>query len=220
MQAFSPCQLALWEAAPAARPGGLHPLPTPGADVRYDPGFLDAREARALFERLLAEQPWKQLRRQMYDREVEVPRLQVWYGAPGGKLDDPEPLAVAKPWPPVLQALRDRLQVVTGEPYNAVLLNLYRDGKDSVAWHSDYEVRAGLQPAIASLTLGAARRFMMRPKPGHDGNSLAFDLPSGSLLLMGRGTQEHWEHHVPKTARPVGPRINLTFRLVPEANGR
>jgi alkylated DNA repair dioxygenase AlkB len=99
-----------------------------------------------------------------------------------------------------------------------VLLNLYRDGRDSVAWHSDYEGRHGGRVVIASLTLGAVRRFMFRPKPGREGATLAFDLPAGSLLLMGDGCQEHWEHHVPKTARPVGPRINLTFRQLPRSD--
>jgi alkylated DNA repair dioxygenase AlkB len=172
----------------------------------------------------------------MWEREVDVPRLQTWYGDsadPVDFLDRPVPEAARPtqsvgpparmgrepgPWPPLLLALRDRITAACGEPFDAVLLNLYRDGRDSVAWHSDYEGRQGGRVVIASLTLGAVRRFMFRPKPGREGATLAFDLPAGSLLLMGDGCQEHWEHHVPKTARPVGPRINLTFRQLPRAD--
>jgi alkylated DNA repair dioxygenase AlkB len=214
--AFDPVQLGLWE-PPPERLGGFRPLPMPLADARYDPCFIGPVEARALFEALMLQEPWHQSRRKMWDREVDVPRLQTWYGDDEQPLDFPDGRVQPRAWSPVLLELRERVSAACGEDFNAVLLNLYRDGRDSVAWHSDYEGRQGGRVVIASLTLGAVRRFMFRPKAGREGSVLAFDLPSGSLLVMGDGVQEHWEHHVPKTARPVGPRINLTFRRVRKA---
>jgi alkylated DNA repair dioxygenase AlkB len=153
----------------------------------------------------------------MYERVVDVPRLIAWYGPDA-------------PWPDVLEGLRRQVEAATGYAFDKVLLNLYRDGRDSVAWHRDDVDRYGHDEIIASLSLGATRRFMFRPRPGQPGKgtrkgsepsgpfrgplgeSLALDLPAGSLLLMGPGTQRHWEHCVPKTSREVGERINLTFR--------
>jgi alkylated DNA repair dioxygenase AlkB len=224
MGAFDPCQLALWDlpasTGTVAGLGGLRPLPMPGAVVRYDPDFLPAQEARTLFESLHQEQPWLQSRRRMYERDIDVPRLQVWYGEPGGSLDMPLAFADARVWPELLLKLKARVEAACDERFNAVLLNLYRNGRDSVAWHSDYEALLTRQPVVASLTLGAVRKFMFRPKPGRAGHPLSFDLPAGSLLVMGAGTQENWEHHVPKTLRPIGPRINLTFRIVPTPGNR
>lgn len=193
---LDPCQLGLWDPLPAA-PSGPTRLAMPGAEVLYFPGLLTASEAAALFAALRPVAPFKQDRRQMYDRVVDVPRLSYWYG--------PE-----EPWPEALGAARAQVEAATGYAYDSVLLNLYRDGRDSVAWHRDDIDRFGQDEIIASLSLGATRRFMFRPR--HGGESLALDLPAGSLLLMGRGTQTHWEHCVPKTARPVGERLNLTFR--------
>jgi alkylated DNA repair dioxygenase AlkB len=181
--------------------------------VHYSPTFLPQVEAQALFEALLETEPWHQSRRKMYDRELDVPRLQTWYGTNADPLVKPDGTP-ARTWPPLLAAVRERIEEVAGVRFDGVLLNLYRDGRDSVAWHSDYERRQDARAIIASLSLGATRRFMFRPKPGFPGQRMAFDLPAGSLLLMGQGTQQFWEHHVPKTSRLVGPRINLTFRQV------
>lgn len=217
MQAFNPNQLGLWDPAPQR---GLRPLPMPNADVRYDPDFLPTRAAKSLFDALLTGQPWKQSKRVMFERRVSIPRLQVWYGPEAIGLDEPELHPLARPWPPILLDLKPLIEQAAGVTFDAVLLNLYRDGQDSVAWHADRELTTGPQPVIASLTLGAERRFMFRPRPGCPGHPLGFVLPSGSLLVMGLGTQEHWEHQVPKTTRPVGPRINLTFRVIPPAGRR
>jgi alkylated DNA repair dioxygenase AlkB len=220
MCAFDPCQLDFWDAPQTALcggvPGGLRRLPLSDAEVHYDPDFLAPVEARALFEVLHQDQPWQQSRRRMYGRDLDVPRLQIWYGEPGATLDMPTMGIRARAWPETLLELKLRLEAACHVQFNAVLLNLYRDGRDSVAWHSDSETLSGPEPIVASLTLGASRKFMFRPKRGRPGHPLSFELPSGSLLVMGPGTQEHWEHHVPKTQRPVGPRINLTFRIVPE----
>ncbi|EDY37490.1 DNA repair system specific for alkylated DNA [Cyanobium sp. PCC 7001] len=106
-----------------------------------------------------------------------------------------------------------RLREASGVPFNTALANLYRDGRDSVAWHSDDEPELGAHPVIASLSLGATRRFLMRRKADHR-HRRAFQLSHGSLLWMAGSTQEHWQHCLPKTARPVAARINLTFRAI------
>lgn len=195
---IDPSQLGLWEPAPVSV-RAPRPLAMPGAEVLYFPDFLTGPEAAAAFAALRPIAPWAQDRRLMYDRMVDVPRLSAWYGAEAS-------------WPDALEGLREQVEAATGYAFDRVLLNLYRDGRDSVAWHRDDVDRFGHDEIIASVSLGATRRFMFRPRPGRPGDSLALDLPSGSLLLMGPGTQRHWEHCVPKTSRPVGERINLTFR--------
>jgi alkylated DNA repair dioxygenase AlkB len=124
------------------------------------------------------------------------------------------------PWTTPLAALRQRLEVALGVTFNSVLANLYRDGADSMGWHSDDEASLGPQPVIASLSLGATRRFVLRHRRRRDLQTLTLSLEHGSLLVMAGETQRHWHHAVPKTRQPVGARINLTFRHVPSALGR
>lgn len=213
MRVYDPCQLGLFDAAPACL-GGPMRLPMPEADVTFHPAFLSPAEARALFAELLATAPWRQGRRAMYGRDVDVPRMTAWYGDPNERYDfDDGPIA-PDAWTPTLAALRERIEAATGTRFNAVLLNRYRDGADSVAWHSDYEAMFGMRPVIPLISLGATRRFMFRPKPGREGEPLALELPPGSLLVMAGGTQQHWEHRVGKTAQAVGERISLTFRRI------
>lgn len=139
----------------------------------------------------------------MYDRFVDVPREQAWYG------DDRE-----RPFTPELLTARNELQTFTGAHFVYVLLNRYRDGRDSVAWHNDREVHGVAHPVIASLTLGATRAFDLRPKTAR-GDILSIDLDHGDLLVMRGATQTHWEHRIRKDPRIHGERINLTFRQQP-----
>ena len=195
---IDPSQLGLWEPAPVSARAPRR-LDMPNAEVLYYTDFLSGQESMTAFAALRPIAPWAQDRRLMYERMVDVPRLSAWYGADAA-------------WPAALEALRRSIEAATGYAFDRVLLNLYRDGRDSVAWHRDDVDRFGHDEIIASLSLGATRRFMFRPRPGWPGERLALDLPSGSLLLMGPGTQRSWEHCVPKTSRMVGERINLTFR--------
>lgn len=217
--AFDPCQLGLWAPSPAT-PGAPVALDLPGADVVYAAAWLSDGDARALFALLREAAPWKQSRRLMYDRFVDVPRLQAGLYDPDRPRRKPGTTPRAA-MPPALLAVRDRLEAEFDARFGWVLANLYRDGRDSVAMHSDDEDDLGPRPVIASLSLGATRRFLFRPKPGWpDGASarpVTLDLPSGSLLVMRGATQLHWDHGVPKVARPVGPRINLTFRTADES---
>lgn len=194
----------------------LLPLSLPHADVRLAPHFLAPAEAAALLTELTDNVPWRHEPIKLFGKEVMQPRLTAWYGDAGASYRysglQLEPL----PWLPVLQELRQRVEAAAGTSFNSVLLNLYRHGQDSMGWHADDEPELGPEPVIASLSLGATRRFRLRPRPGaaFTHAPAGLELSSGSLLLMRGPTQHHWQHAVPKTARPTGPRLNLTFRRV------
>ncbi len=183
-------------------------------DVRLYRHWWSDEVAAELFARLKEELAWQQSHIRMHGKVVAVPRLNIWYGDPGrryrysGVQFDPEP------WTPTLKAINSELKAREGLTFNSVLANLYRDGQDSVAWHSDDEPELGRNPVIASLSLGAERRFSLRHKTRRDLSPVRLDLPAGSLLIMAGTTQHHWQHQLGKTARAVGPRINLTFRTV------
>ncbi len=183
-------------------------------DVRLYRNWWTPEQTERLLKQLRTELAWQQTHIQMHGKRVAVPRLDVWYGDIGhpyrysGVRFDPQP------WSPTLSAIKNELEAREGLTFNSVLANLYRDGQDSVAWHSDDEPELGQNPIIASLSLGAERRFAFRHKTRKDLEPLRLDLPSGSLLIMAGATQHHWQHQLAKTARSVGPRINLTFRTV------
>ncbi|MCC2545891.1 alpha-ketoglutarate-dependent dioxygenase AlkB [Hymenobacter sp. BT175] len=190
------------------------------ADVLLDPAFLEPASANRLLAELASTIAWRQESIQLYGKAVLQPRLSAWYGDAEARYRysglSLEPL----PWTPTLLALRQLLEEATGTRFNSVLLNLYRHGQDSMGWHADDEPELGPAPVIASLSLGAARRFRLRPRKPGLAPPVALDLTSGSLLVMRGLTQRYWLHAVPKTARPVGPRLNLTFRLVSSAGAR
>ena len=172
--------------------------------ITYTPHVVDAATAAAWFAELRDGVDWRAMRRQMYDREVEVPRLIASYRL------DPPPDSIPR-------ALRHAATLVTevvGQPFNSVGLNRYRDGQDSVAPHNDhlYELRAGFP--IALLSLGATRRMTIRAKAAPR-QVFHVDLEAGSLLVMDYTTQQHYDHGVPKTREPVGERISLAFRVKP-----
>ncbi|HEX8507753.1 MAG TPA: alpha-ketoglutarate-dependent dioxygenase AlkB [Hymenobacter sp.] len=192
----------------------LLPLLLPGADLRFDPAFLAPTEADVLLTQFTAEVAWEQRAIRLFGQEVPQPRLTAWYGDPAARYTYSGLAWEPRPWTPALHHLRQRVETHSGARFNSVLLNLYRDGRDSMGWHADDEPELGVAPAIASVSLGAARRFRLRARPGLAHPPLALDLPNGSLLLMAGLTQLHWQHALPKTARPVGPRLNLTFRWV------
>ena len=172
-----------------------------GAWVDVRPGWL--RGADALFERLLDDVPWRAERRQMYDRVVDVPRLLSFY-------DEDRPL----PHPALLEARRaldDHYGAELGEPFRTAGLCLYRDGRDSVAWHGDTTGRGSTQDTmVAIVSVGTPRALLLRPRTG--AGTRRYELGHGDLIVMGGSCQRTWEHAVPKTARPAGPRISIQFR--------
>ena len=173
-----------------------------GAWVDFRPGWMAG--ADVLFERLREAVPWREERRRMYDRVVEVPRLLCFYGE-GEALPDPA-LAAAR------QRARPALRARTwGSRFCTAGLCLYRDGRDSVAWHGDRIGRGAKEDTVvAILSLGAPRALLLRPRGG--GPALRHDIGHGDLLVMGGSCQRTWEHAVPKTARAIGPRISVQFR--------
>jgi alkylated DNA repair dioxygenase AlkB len=141
--------------------------------------------------------------------------LTAWYGDEGATYSYSGTTRYPKPWIQLLLEIKQRVEQAAGVRYNSLLINQYRDGTDSVSWHSDDESDLGRNPSIASVSFGAVRSFHLRHRQDkHLGHKL--DLGHGSLLLMQGPTQHYWHHQVPKTSRVVGPRINLTFRSVSE----
>ncbi|WP_235974215.1 alpha-ketoglutarate-dependent dioxygenase AlkB family protein [Luteimonas deserti] len=172
-------------------------------------------EANRLYAVLEQTLPWTRHRLRIFGREIEAPRLSCWIGDPGASYGYSGARFEPVPWPAILGPVRDAVVASTGAHFNSVLANLYRDGDDAMGWHSDDEPELGPRPVIASLSLGATRRFVMKTRqPGPDARCHAFTLDHGSLLVMRGDTQARYRHALPRTARAVGPRINLTFRLV------
>jgi len=192
----------------------LSPLLLPQADLLFDPVFLPLAEADDLLAQLSAGIAWEQRAIRIFGQEIPQPRLTAWYGDPAARYAYSGLVWEPRPWTPLLLDLRRRVETATNTRYNSVLLNHYRDGRDSMGWHADDEPELGPAPTIASLSLGATRRFRLRPRAGLAHAPLGLDLPNGSLLLMRGPTQQRWQHALPKTARPIGPRLNLTFRWV------
>ncbi len=191
----------------------LTQLTLPDADVRLDPAWLPAAEAAALFAALRAGVRWEVHRIRVFGREVDSPRLSCWIGDADAIYTYSGTRFLPHPWPQALLPVRARLRATLGIDFNSVLANLYRGGRDGMGWHRDSEAELGHDPVIASISLGAVRRFAFRDRRD-TAHRLALALPAGSLLVMARGTQQHYEHALPKTARPVGERINLTFRRI------
>jgi alkylated DNA repair dioxygenase AlkB len=173
-----------------------------GAWIDLAPGWVSG--ADALFERMLAGVPWRAERRPMYDRVVDVPRLLCFYGE-GQALPDPV-LGEA------MNVLSEHYRAELGEPFRTAGMCLYRDGRDSVAWHGDTIGRGSTEDTIvAIMSLGTPRTLALRPRQG-GGRAIRHELGHGDLLVMGGSCQRTWEHAVPKSTRVTGPRISVQFR--------
>jgi alkylated DNA repair dioxygenase AlkB len=196
----------------------LEAIPIPGAELYYDETFLAPADATHFFDALLKNCQWSR-RNAVFGHQV--PRDEAYYGDPGTQYTYSRRLYTPLPWTPELLELKSRVEQATPRSayknqsleqsaYNAVLCNLYRDGNDSVGWHSDAEPEMG--PVIASVSLGEQRLFRLKHKDG----PVAFSrsMPHGSLLIMAGDTQQNFKHEVPKQPRILKPRINLTFRRV------
>ena len=186
----------------------------PDGELVYAADFLERSEADALLETALALPDWEQHRLCLFGREVLAPRLSAWYGDPGAAYSYSGVALEARPWPAAILALRECLCAERGLEFDSVLANLYRDGNDTTGWHSDDERSLGRNPTIASLSLGATRRFLLRHRTRKDLETIELPLAHGSLLVMSGAMQHHWRHSLPRTRRPMPPRVNLTFRRV------
>lgn len=192
---------------------GSYEIDLPDGRLRLWPRAFEVGEAGELLAGLRQGIDWQPEEIVIFGARRPVPRLVAWHGDPSAHYTYSGTAHVPRPWTPELQRVRERVQGLTGARFNAVLLNLYRDGRDGMGWHADDEPELGAEPMIASVSLGATRRFCLRHR-GRKDQKLDLSLEHGCLLLMAGSTQRHWVHAVPKTTRPVGERINLTFRLV------
>jgi alkylated DNA repair dioxygenase AlkB len=185
----------------------------PDGEAHYWPAAFEAAEATRLMAELRRGIDWRDEEILLFGRRVPVPRRVAWHGDPGASYTYSGTPHLPEPWTSALTCIRDRVHGLTGACFNAVLLNLYRDGRDGMGWHADDEPELGPNPVIASVSFGATRRFCLRHRRRRE---LRVDLPlvHGSLLLMSGTTQHHWVHALPKTSALVGERINLTFRWV------
>ena len=182
-------------------------------DILYISGFLPSADADRLMSGLMNSIAWEQKYIRMFGRQLPMPRLTAWYGDPGAVYSYSGLTESPLHWTDELQEMRDRLYDSLGESFNSVLLNLYRTGEDSMGWHSDDERELGPEPVIASISLGAERRFdLMHRTLAHERRS--YMLPHGSLLVMRGNTQSYWRHRLPKSPRIKEPRVNLTFRTI------
>jgi alkylated DNA repair dioxygenase AlkB len=210
------------------RPPGTSVVPAPSADlfgaegdgadgcaVTYFASLFAGDESRELLAELLRTTAWQQDRITLYRKSIALPRLTAWYGDPGLAYTYSGIRMEPRAWSPALRSVKARVEALCGQAFTSVLLNQYRHGQDGMAWHSDDEPELGTDPLIASVSFGATRRFRLRRKPHAKGSRpLAVDLLTGSCLVMSGRTQALWEHALAKTRKPVGPRVNLTFRQI------
>lgn len=197
---------------------GWQILPLPSASVRLWRGWLNEQEASELYERLRATLHWDQPSLTIAGKTHRIPRLQAWHGDADAIYRYSGTTFAPAPWTHELLALRQRLEAACGARFNSMLANLYRTGADGMGFHADKEPELGPEPVIASLSLGSARRFVLKPVRHLEAESLSVDLGNGDLLEMAGTTQRYWRHGVPKTTRVVAPRINLTFRFIENKN--
>ncbi len=178
----------------------------------YIPNFFNKKISDEYFKDLIEGIEWKQEEMNMYGKTLKFPRLTAWYG------DDDKPYTFSgitltpNSWTQELLEIKSHIQPICNVKFNSVLLNLYRDGKDSISWHTDAEKELGENPVIASVNFGATRKFQLRHK--YTKEKIELELQHGSLLVMLGELQHFWQHQVPKTKKVVGKRINLTFRVI------
>ena len=185
----------------------------PDAEIVYYPHFINVIQSDLLFQELLQSIPWQQDAIKVFGKVHEQPRLTALFGNEGKSYSYSNIKMQPHSWNTVLLDLKQKVAAVSETDFTTVLLNLYRDGKDSNGWHADNEKELGNNPAIASLSFGAERHFHLQHNKDKS-LKLKILLEHGSLLVMKGATQHFWKHQIPKTAKPIGSRINLTFRSI------
>ncbi len=188
-------------------------VPLPGGDLTLQEAAIPVALADRWLAELTAEIGWEQEVLRIFGREVKVPRQVAWHGDAGRTYRYSGVVHEPRPWTALLREIKRTVERLAGARFNSVLANRYRDGADSMGWHSDDEPELGPEPVIASLSLGASRKLRFRHRQRCE-PARQLTLDHGSLLVMRGATQTNWQHALPKTRRPVGPRINLTFRRI------
>jgi alkylated DNA repair dioxygenase AlkB len=190
----------------------FEPIKVQNGEYIYAPSFFNVSKEDYYFEKLKNEIDWKQEEMIMYGKRLKFPRLTAWYG------DNDKPYSFSgitlnpKPWTNDLIDIKRKIETKCNVIFNSVLLNLYRNGKDSISWHTDAEKELGTNPVIASVNFGEARTFQLRHQTTKQ--KIEIELSHGSLLIMQGELQHYWQHQVPKTSNEIGQRINLTFRVI------
>jgi alkylated DNA repair dioxygenase AlkB len=185
----------------------------PDAHIEYYPNFFSEEQADVLFKKLLTETSWQQDNITVYGKTYPQPRLTALFGNEGMPYSYSNITMHPQPWNEILLQMKLKIAKVTQCDFTTVLLNRYRNGQDSNGWHADNEKELGTNPVIASISLGAARAFHLQHNSIKEAR-LKLTLEHGSLLLMKGTTQHYWKHQIPKTAKTVDQRINLTFRTI------
>ncbi len=193
---------------------GPEPIPIQDAEVYYLRELPLADTTNAIMENLIREVPWRAENIVVWGKRFPQPRLVAWYGDAGMNYTYSGIHLNALPWTSMLLDIKNRVELVANTAFNNVLLNFYRDHRDSMGLHSDDEPELGERPIIASLSLGEERTFILKHKTAKILKPIRLKLASGSLLLMKGETQRNWKHGIDKETRPCGPRVNLTFRSI------
>ena len=181
--------------------------------LEYIPGFFGVEESDHYMKKLLQHIEWKQETLKIFGKDVLTPRLTAWYGDKGIAYKYSGKTFFGLPWTNELLKIKEKTEHIAKAKFNSVLLNYYRDGNDSMGWHSDDEPELGINPVIASVNFGQERRFDFRNKKDHH-KKHHVNLQNGSLLIMKGDIQHHWQHQVAKSKQPMSGRINLTFRQI------
>lgn len=189
-----------------------HVFGLPDTSLALWPGWLTTAQSAALQAELCAQLPWSQDSIMMFGKKIKIPRQQVWMGESHCSYRYSGTTFTPVAWHPAVKRLADEVSHFLQQPFNCVLLNLYANGQQHMGWHADNEAELGDDPVIASVSLGAVRRFELKHRQQQW--QLALDLTPGSLLLMSQGCQLHWLHRLPKQSRIAEARLNLTFRYI------
>lgn len=196
----------------SSEPTHGEPVKINNGEYIYIPDFYDKAKADKYLNRLIEDIKWEQESMKMYGKEIPFPRLTAWYG------DNDKPYSFSgitlqpHPWSPGLLKVKKDIEEVVKLSFNSVLLNRYRDGKDSISWHTDAEKELGKNPVIASLNFGAERKFQLKHKDTNERIDIL--LKHGSLLIMQGELQHYWKHQIAKSKKITQERVNLTFRII------
>lgn len=189
-------------------------LPIEDGQLHYYPNAFAEAEADALMQHCLTDLPWRQDHISIAAKSIPIPRLQCWLGDPDAHYSYSNIALSPQPWPEFLRPIKARLEILCAHSFNSALANYYRDGADSVDWHSDDEQELGENAIIASLSLGTSRMFELKHRYKRSLQTLKITLSHGSVLIMKGSTQQYWRHRIAKVKNMDEARINLTFRKI------
>ena len=184
--------------------------------VRIEKNFFNQVDSNELLKKLISDLPWESMAIKMFGKDITIPRLQCWVGDKGCDYKYSGKKLNRQDWTTDLIMIREKIYKELNIDFNSVLVNYYRDGKDSMGWHSDNERELGPSPTIASISLGSERDLVFRNKINKE--VLPIPQTHGCLILIDGKTQKNWQHAIKKTRKVIGPRINLTFRNIIDKN--